>query len=257
MDVCVYLPCYNEELNITSLIESWRSHSEALAAFGYGLKVFAVDDSSIDATKQRIEAMVDLYDDISLIAHEKNKGLHGVLNTAIAHFFDLGCRENCMVLMDGDNTHDPRFVFDMISRLEQGYDCVIASRYCEGSDVVGLAYHRRFLSEMARHYCRFMLRVPNVQDYTCGYRIYTFDIIERLVGRFGREPIKEKSFACMMEFLYYLHLVGARFGEVSFELRYDYKKGASKMRVFNTMGKSIVVAYLLKKKEAKVDAAND
>ena len=108
------------------------------------------------------------------------------------------------------------------------------------------------MSDMAGVYYRFMLNVPNVKDYTCGYRIYTNEIINKLVRDFGEEPIKEKSFACMMELLYKLYLSGAEFSEVGFQLRYDNKKGESKMKVLKTMSNSLRVGWYLRRKGKKL-----
>ena len=72
-----------------------------------------------------------------------------------------------------------------------------------------------------------------------------------LVERFGDEPIQERSFACMMELLYKLHLCGATFDEVGFKLRYDKKQGDSKMRVSSTMKNSLGAAIRLRKLKKK------
>lgn len=247
MKLFTFLPCYNEEQNIVNLIGSWVSHTQALAERGYELQVIGIDDCSKDTTKAKIEEMTRKFNNVVLFAHEVNKGLSGGLNTAIAYFLENGSPDSLMAMMDGDNTHDPKYIFAMLDKLEQGADCVIASRYCMDSKVVGVASHREFLSDMARLYYKFMLQVPQVEDYTCGYRLYRFDIIQQLTDRFGQEPIQEKSFACMMELLYRLYLVGASFDEAGFELRYDNKLGASKMRVLKTMSKSLTTAIKLRK----------
>ena len=247
MKIIAYLPCYNEELNIKELIEEWHKHTEPLKTKGYELLIVGIDDCSTDTTKEQISKMVTKYENVFLVEHKTNKGLCGGLNTAIAHFIEHGQQTDYMVLMDGDNTHDPKYIFNMLGKMKNGTESVIASRYCKESKIVGVARHRELLSDLARVYYRCMLRVPKVQDYTCGYRVYAYDGIMRLENRFGKDPIKEQSFACMMELLYKLHLVGVKFDEVGFELRYDYKKGASKMQLFKTMSKSLVTAITLKK----------
>mgnify|MGYP001091963193 CR=1 FL=1 len=246
------LPCYNEALNIGALIDEWNAQRATLSAEGYELTVVAIDDCSTDDTSEVIAQKAAQYDNVDLVKHEVNKGLCGGLNTAISYFLECGQNSDHMVLMDGDNTHDPVYVHAMLKKLTaEKKDCVIASRYCNTSKVVGVAAHREFMSDMAKLYYSFVLRVPNVKDYTCGYRVYTYPIIKKLVDRFGKDPIVEKSFACMMELLYKLYIVGAAFDEVGFELRYDYKKGASKMRVFTTMKKSLSTAILLKIRHKK------
>ena len=241
------LPCYNEELNIEELIDKWYSQGDELYQNGYELIIIGIDDCSKDNTKQKIENKCAQYDNVRLVAHAENKGLCGGLNTAINYFLKNGEPDDLMVLMDGDNTHDPLYVHDMLKKLkDRRVDCIIASRYCDNSAVKGVAGHRLFMSDMAKLYYSFVLHVPNVKDYTCGYRLYTYKIIEKLVSKYGSDPIKEKSFACMMEFLYKLYLVGASFDEVGFELRYDNKQGESKMRVIKTMQKSLLTAVKLR-----------
>ena len=241
------LPSINEELNIGVLIDEWNAQKEKLEADGYSLTVVGIDDCSKDNTKAVISSKTEQYDNVILFPHEVNKGLVGGLNSAISYFLENGEDGDYMVLMDGDNTPNPVYIHDMLDKLtSKKKDCVIASRYCETSGVVGVAAHREFMSDMAKLYYSFMLRVPGVKDYTCGYRVYTYPIIKKLVSKFGKDPIVEKSFACMMEFLYKLYLVGATFDEVGFELRYDYKQGASKMHVIKTMQKSLTTAFKLR-----------
>ena len=244
--VFALLPCYNEGENIGALIDEWNAQREKLAGRGYELRVIGIDDCSKDDTRQVILAKAAQYDNVSLLPHEVNKGLCGGLNSAVNYFLAHGEAGDFMALMDGDNTHNPAYIHEMLEKMETGLDCVIASRYRAGSAVVGVAKHREFMSDMAKYYYTLMLRVPGVKDYTCGYRVYTHDIIRKLVAKFGEAPVQEKSFACMMELLYKLYVVGARFGEVGFELSYDNKKGASKMHVFTTMRKSLSTALRLR-----------
>lgn len=240
------LPCYNEGENIGALIEEWISQAEELKNAGYELAVIGIDDCSKDNTKEVILSKTEKYSNVFLEPHTVNKGLCGGLNTSIRYFIKNGQAGDLLVLMDGDNTHNPSYIHKMVSLIKSGKDCVIASRYREGSEVVGVAKHREFMSDMAKIYYSAVLRVPGVKDYTCGYRVYTHELISRLVERFGDEPIIEKSFACMMELLYRCYLVGASFGEVGFELRYDNKQGESKMRVLKTMQKSLTTAIKLR-----------
>lgn len=244
----VFLPCYNEEDNIGSLIEEWMKQKEKLNERGFELLLRPIDDCSKDNTKKIIEEKAALYpENVALIAHKVNKNLRGGLNTGICYFLENAGQSDYMAFMDGDNTHNPKYIHSMFDKLEKdNLDCVIASRYCGDSGVVGVAAHREFFSDMAKIYYSLLLKVPGVKDYTCGYRLYNYKSIVNLVKKYGSEPIKEKSFACMMEFLYKLHLSGSKFGEVGFELRYDNKLGESKMNVFKTAKDSLATAAKLR-----------
>ena len=246
----VFLPCYNEEQNIGILIDQWVGQKDELARKGVELIIRPIDDCSTDNTREIMNLKKEQYSQalVQPVFHEVNKNLRGGLNTSIETFLKTGQEGDLMCLMDGDATHDPKYVQPMYDLLEEkNLDCVIASRYQPGANVVGLKFHRKMMSDFAKIYYSMVLRVPDVKDYTCGYRIYRLSAIQKLVEKFGHEPIKEQSFACMMEFLYKLYLAGATFDEVGFELRYDNKQGESKMKVFTTMRKSLTTALKLRR----------
>lgn len=240
------LPCYNEQENIGKLIDEWNKQKEKLKTQEIDLKIIAIDDKSTDNTKNKILDKKNEYNNVDIIIHDENKGLRGGINTAIEYFNSNANKEDLLVLMDGDNTHNPKYIHEMIKLIEEGNNCVIASRYREGSSIKGLAKSREKMSDFAKIYYTAVLHIPNVKDYTCGYRVYTYEIIDKLLKKYGENPIKEKSFACMMELLYKVYLVGGKFDEVGFELRYDQKQGASKMKVAKTAMRSIITALKLR-----------
>ena len=241
------LPCYNEEENIIPLTLGWLEQDEVLKKEGFSLQVVAIDDKSTDSTKEKISQLEREHPQVHLVAHEKNMNLGGGVNTAVTYFLQHGVPGDLCVLMDGDNTHDPKYVHSMIQAVRRGADVVIASRYQGGAEVHGVPRHRLLLSDGAKLYYSLMLRVPKVKDYTCGYRAYTYQSLQRARKKYGDQLITQRSFACMMELLYKLYRSGCRFDEVPFSLRYDNKGGESKMRVLRTMKDSLKTAWQLRR----------
>lgn len=243
----VMLPCYNEEKDIVPLVEKWVRCLKQLKKAGFETGIYCVDDKSTDGTNQAVRRLADKYPQaVHLIEHKVNQGLGGVLRTSFSYFHENGRGGDMLVLMDGDNTHDPRYIFPMLKRAAGGADCVIASRYCRGSKTKGVPPLRLFLSWGARAYYTLVLGVKHVKDYTCGYRAYTYEIINQALEKYGAHFVEHRSFACMMEVLYKLHLAGALFGEVPFELRYDKKEGESKMKLAKTIRESFATAFWLR-----------
>ena len=242
------LPCYNEEENIGPLMESWLSQREALRQRGLDLVLLPIDDCSKDRTRGIMLDYAARYDQIRPLLHKENQGLGGGVRTGLGFFADTGGPDDLAVIMDGDNSHAPKYIGAMLDLLRADkLDCVIASRYRPGSATVGVSPFRQFLSFGARIYYSAMLRVKGVRDYTCGYRLYTHEIIKRAVDTHGDTLVEERGFSCMMEVLYKLNLLGAKFGEVPFELRYDQKLGDSKMQIGNTVSRSLTTAARLRK----------
>lgn len=241
------LPCYNEAENIEILLRKWLAINSLLSEMDYSLQIVGIDDKSTDNTLTIFYDFAKKFENIIVIPHTVNLGLGGGVTTAFQFFIKNGIPGDYCVLMDGDNSHDPQFVFSMLKRIEHSNcDCVIASRYCNDSITVGVPQYRLLLTFFARIYYKTILTVPNVNDYTCGYRLYSYDIIKKATEVFKGKLVTRSSFACMMEVLYKLHLVGCRFAEIPFELRYDNKKGQSKMKVLTTIKESLFTALELK-----------
>lgn len=242
----VILPCYNEEKDIEKLVSKWVNLSDKYYSLGYQLVVYCINDCSTDNTKAVINKLcIEHKETVNIIDHEVNKGLGGVLQTGFNMFKNNYSNGDICILMDGDDTHDPIFSIPMIDKIGQ-YDCIIASRYCDSSETKGVPKIRLFMSWGAKVYYSLMLNVKNVKDYTCGYRMYTYEIIEKAINEYGNNFVEKRSFACMMEVLYKLSKIGAKFAEVPFELRYDLKEGESKMKIAKTVKDSFVTAFNLR-----------
>lgn len=247
--ITVILPAYNEEDNIRSLVERWQQLRGVLTSkYGYELQVVAVNDGSKDRTGEIADELEQEYDNFKLITHSRNKGLGEAVKTAVTYFIKECHDSTHMCLMDCDNTQNPVYLTDMLDRMEiTSADVVIASRYQQGAEVKGVSGIRLLMSGGAKYVFSVLLHVPNVKDYTCGYRLYSRRSLKAASERFGEDLVEESGFTSMVELLYKLFCCGATFAEIPFELRYDYKKGASKMSVIKTAVNSLRLALRLQK----------
>jgi len=248
-ELTVILPAYNEEEALAPLVENWQQYRQEIAS-SYALKlmILIVNDGSRDQTHQIGKILESENPNITLVDHPHNKGLGEAVKTGINYILDNRPQSSFACLMDSDNTHDPKFVLDMLKKQKQTKaDIVIASRYQTGAKVRGVSGFRLLTSQGAKVVFSMILHVPDVQDYTCGYRLYKREILQKAKTRFEENLINESGFTCMVELLYKLYCCGAKFAEVPFYLRYDLKAGSSKMKVIKTSIDSFSLACKLKK----------
>jgi dolichol-phosphate mannosyltransferase len=237
----VVLPCYNEEQNISNLIKDWKAEEEGLLKVGLLLKIIVVSDGSSDSTMQIARAIESTEDNVKVLDHVVNKGLGEAVNTGINYVVDQNTK-GLMCIMDADMTHAPHYIHSMVRKLtKEALHCVIASRYRKGSKVEGLSSYRRLLSYGARMVYTMNLRIPGVRDYTCGYRLYKIDILKTLLEKYKGRIVEERGFACMIELLAKISKEGFKIGEVPFVLKYQLKGGQSKMKVWKTITRSLLV----------------
>jgi dolichol-phosphate mannosyltransferase len=84
--------------------------------------------------------------------------------------------------------------------------------------------------------------VPGVRDYSCGYRAYRADLLRRAFAEMGDQFVNQSGFSCMVDILLKLNWLNAVIAEVPLILHYDYKKGASKMKVGRTVRETLKLA---------------
>lgn len=245
------LPCYNEEKDINTLLDRiLKVKQKVQEKFNIDVEIFCVNDGSKDNTEKTI---IDREKDgVKLINHDVNKVLGEAMRTILMHFINQGNENDYLVVMDSDNTHNPQYIIDMIEKQKQEKEhIIIASRYQKGATITGLKKHRILLSDFAKIWYNIMLKIPNVKDYTCGYRLYTHEIATKTYKKYRENVITQSSFACMMEILYKMYLSGAIIGEIPFKLEYNLKEGTSKMKIIKTSINSIITTVKIKKQGAK------
>ena len=247
--VNVLLPAYNEENAIVSVISDCiQIKSSLIYKYNMNLLITVIDDGSTDNTVQRV-LQTGNKDMIKIIEHKTNRGLGEAIKTGINNFVNEFNEEDYLIIMDADSTHKPMYILDLIEKqMLTKADVVIASRFTRDSKIYGLNFSRKKLSDYAKTYYTKFLNIPNVKDYTCGYRLYKYSILRELVNKYDKNIILEKGFTGMVEVLYKIKLVGGKFEEIPFDLRYDQKLSESKMKVCRNTYKSLLLPFKRKMK---------
>jgi dolichol-phosphate mannosyltransferase len=155
------------------------------------------------------------------------------MRTGIEHVLARGADDDLLAAMDADHTHPPELLPRMVALARGGAAIVIASRYREGAEIHGLVRWRRALSAVASLVLRVLFPC-GARDYTCGYRVYRVGLLRRGQARLGRHFLNQRGFSVMVDLLLKLRRDARRVEEVPLVLRYDRKKGPSKMRVAQT-----------------------
>ena len=234
--VWIVLPAYDEESGLPRVLQTTR---EAMREAGLPFRVVVVDDGSRDRTAAvALEAAETL--PLELLRHETNLGLGATLRDGLVAACEAADPRDVIVTLDADDSQSPEAIPRMVSRVHEGWDVIVASRFREGSQVRGVPWSRRFLSWGASWLFRALHPIPGIRDYTCGFRAYRAGVLQEAIGEHGTAFFDQPGFQCMVDVL--LRLSRRRdlvFGEIPFVLRYDRKVGASKMRVGRTIRDSV------------------
>lgn len=225
--IVILLPAYNEEESLPVLIPRIAS---VLGTAGIVWRIILCNDGSRDRTGELIARFAESMP-IEVINHKINRGLGETARDLFERAAESCGPDDLIVRMDCDDTHEPEVIARMIARIEEGYDVVIASRFQPGGGQIGVDLYRAFVSRAANLFMKVMFPIRGVRDYSCGFRAYRAAIVQNAVGFYGNDFVQLKGlgFTGTLEKLVKLDLIGARFVEVPFVLRYDQKRSPSKM----------------------------
>ncbi len=242
------LPSYNEELNIQPLLTSFNNFYKNK---NYLVRIVFVDDGSKDNSiniiykfKKKITNKIK----IIILKHKTNKGLGVALKTGFSYVLRNAYDDDVIITMDTDNSHTIQLSYQLAKKvIAENKDVVIASRYKKDSKIRGLKASRKFLSNSAAILFKIFYPIDKVRDYTSGFRAFKVKKIKRII-RNNKNFFTETGFSASVDILLKLYPFRKqlKFFECPINLRYDLKKGKSKMKVLKTIYLNLRILLLRK-----------
>jgi len=264
--IVILLPAYNEEESLPQLLPKIQN---VMSSFGEDYKILVCDDGSSDNTLSILEGYTKEMP-LEIIVHKINRGLGESSRDLFERAVELVGDGDVLVRFDCDDTHEPEYIPAIIEKVRSGFDVVIASRFEPGGGQMGVSGYRAFISRCANYFMKIFFPIPGLKEYSCGFRGYRAETMKEAIEFYGNNFIQLKGlgFTCTLEKVVKLKLIGARFGEIPFMLRYDQKQSDSKMVSSITTLGYIVMTILyhwpwggwrssMKKKHSEWGASND
>jgi dolichol-phosphate mannosyltransferase len=230
MKVMVTVPTYNERENIRELVER-------ILALGENIEVVVADDDSPDGTWRLVEEMMRSKPSVHLLHRKQNKGRGSAGKDAFLFAFNSGA--DLIIEMDGDLSHDPRFIPSLIE-FSKTFDVVIGSRYIAGGKDLRASFGRRLVSRVSNWYSRKMLGLT-VLDCNSGFRCFRRKVFESV------DPLslKSKGPSIVHELLYKSFKSGFVIGEAPIEF-VDRKHDQSKL-TFKRLLNGLLMVYKIRR----------
>tara|TARA_Y100000590_G_scaffold467825_1_gene648137 strand:- start:1869 stop:2639 length:771 start_codon:yes stop_codon:yes gene_type:complete len=233
----IVLPAYNEEASISTILNNILNLSKKNLS-DHKILIVIVNDGSEDNTEKTIDNFISstLINEknisIKKINHKMNQGLGAALKSGFEYVISSAKDEDILISLDCDNTHPINLISSMVDKVTNGKDLVIASRYQKNSKTIGVPFSRRMLSFSASILFKLFFPIKNVKDYTCGFRAYRINILKKTQENIT-PFFSESGFPAMVDILL---KIKKYYGDINAEelpmiLRYDFKKGKSKMSV--------------------------
>lgn len=230
--VVVMIPTYNERENIGPVIESILELNSGLE-----ITVLVVDDNSPDGTAREVEKLGAQDPRVKLFLRKKRRGrgTAGAAGFQAALAFD----PDLVIEMDGDGSHQARFIPDLIQAAESA-DVVLGSRFVRGGRDVDRSFLRRFITWAVRCFIRWLFSFP-VKDVSSGFRCFRVDALRRI----DPEDLISTGPSIVLEVLARAYQAGLTIKEVPITF-VDRQRGKTKLNS-TTLLETLVMALKFKK----------
>lgn len=158
VELSVVLPVYNEEGNLRPLAEEIR---DVVDDHYDHWEVVFVDDGSRDGSFETLESLHGADPRFKALKFRKNFGQSPAIDAGL----DFAAGE-VIVTMDADGQNDPADIPKLISKLEEGYDCVSGWRRDRDDP-----FTKRFFSRLASGLRQAFLGT-DLHDYGCTLKAF-------------------------------------------------------------------------------------
>ena len=231
MDLSVVIPMYNEAENAETTL---RRVGEVLASFQGAYEIIAVDDGSLDSTRETLGRLAEKNKRIRVVSYPRNSGRGMALRKGFQ-----ASRGEIVVSIDADISYDPTYIVGFMDTLnrEHDVDVVLASPYMPGGGVQDVPFFRLWISKTGNRILRFAM--PN--------RIYTSTGIFRAYRRKVLESLELESDGkeIHLEILSKVIALGYRVKEMPAVLK-GRKRGRSKFKFKKTAVSHLVFSFFEK-----------
>lgn len=161
-----FIPFWNEEENIKSVIDDVMSHIDAVAE---KWELIIVNDGSSDGTLKIAQKITEKEKNVKVITHERNRGYGAALKSGLS-----AARYEIVGFMDGDG----QFRF---SDIEHFLDKI------DKADIV-IGYRKRRFDQPFRHVLMNLLKVWDLilfgfyfKDIDCGFKMFSKKALKKIM----------------------------------------------------------------------------
>lgn len=239
--VVVMIPTYNEVENIHTLVR------EILALpLDEVVSVLVVDDNSPDGTGALVQKMTASDPRIHALIRTKRRGrgAAGIDGFQAA----LTLQADYVIEMDGDFSHQPRFIPDLLKAMEN-CDVAIGSRFVRGGRDSDRNLVRKTITFLARNFVRRKFHTA-VRDVSSGYRCFTREVLEKV----DLDDMISFGPSVVLEILYKLSLLKARINEIPI-IFVDRRLGRTKLRGL-TLVETLVMVLRFRRQYGRPSASS-
>lgn len=250
--VTVFIPAFNEEESIASVIDKVRElyTKDITQSKGYFVEILVVNDGSTDKTEEIAKSR-----GVKIVSHLRNLGLGGAVRTALQTAYAMGT--DIAVKIDADLQYDPADIEKVISPLLED-----KADICWGSRFAGdITFKMPFIRYVGNKFFTWLLNILTdykISDAQSGLKAFgrRYLAIFEIHGNYNsnQQILLDANFKHMRYAEVPITFIPRSSGESFVNLKYPFKVilniirvlvYANPLKVFGTIGITMIFFSLL------------
>lgn len=209
----IIIPVYNEGNIILATLAALKREVKTPS------RILICYDREDDDTLSTIKANPERVEGLTIeFVRNRSRGAHGAVMSGFA-----ASQAPFVLVFPADDDFNAGILDAMVTKAEQGYDIVCASRFIPGGCMVGCRWLKALLVRTAAFTLYYIARLPT-RDATNGFRLFSRRVIDSI-------PVESDSGFCYsLELLVKAHRLGLPVADVPAQW-FERKQGASRFQV--------------------------
>lgn len=173
-DISIIIPAYNEEKKIEKDIREVMAFLKKAKIKG---EIIVSTDGVTDQTNNIVKKLQKEFKELKLLAEKEKIGKGAAIKKGVKI-----ATGKYIMFADAGLCVPYKFIKDGIGKIEEGYDCALASRASKKSIITKeQPIYRKIGSKTFGFLVRNVIGVPgNIKDTQCGFKIYKKDVAKKL-----------------------------------------------------------------------------
>ena len=179
MKLSIVIPVYNEK---DTLEEIFRR----VQATPHEKEIIAVDDASVDGSRDVLSRLAQEYDNVRLFYHEENQGKGAALRTGFTQVTG-----DVVIIQDADLEYDPVDYPVLLDPIQKGLADVVYGSRLIGAQPHRVLYFWHYMGNRCVTFLSNMFTNINLSDMEVGYKVFKAEVLKDIkikCNRFGVEP---------------------------------------------------------------------
>jgi len=212
MKVVNIIPTYNEKENIGIMLDTLLKIEKENPQYQFAHLV--ADDNSPDGTGEIVKEYMKKHKNIKLITGPK-KGLGYALLRSYQYAMKK-MKADVIIPNDADLSFNPKRIPDLLKKIEEGYDVVVASRHVGRGGTRGWSWFRKLNHWVANIlFATYVAGIKEVKDHNGNFKaIRVKGVLDQVPIEKLLKKIKIRGFVIQTYILYELSKYTRKFTEV-------------------------------------------